>query len=77
MFVEATSNSELKMKMKQSVKKHKMKINIVEKVGETMKTVLNRGVIPLEVKSAEEMTVSFATKGTIATIELQGERMRV
>jgi hypothetical protein len=28
--------------MKQSAKKHKMKINIVEKVGETMKTVLQR-----------------------------------
>ena len=42
MFVEATPNSELKMKMKQLVKKHKMKINIVEKVGETMKTVLQR-----------------------------------
>ena len=41
-FIEATPNSELKDKMENVIKKHGMKIKVVERVGETMKDLLQR-----------------------------------
>ena len=42
MFVEATPKSEYLRSVKKLVRKHKLKIKVVEKVGQTIKHVLQR-----------------------------------
>ena len=42
MFVEATKNSSYKQNVQRLVKKHNLKIRIVERAGQTLKTVLQR-----------------------------------
>ena len=42
MFVEPTPGSELKRRVQDIVKRHGMKIKIIERVGETIKGILQR-----------------------------------